>query len=186
MDLPLKNHSSRFSLTANILIGFVNHLLFFSHSEIHFKILYIHISSGLTYMGLCSKNQTTRASPDANKIHQENPGSKKGLPALNTSFLEGTQFSKNNFSQSNVVKDAQNENAREQSKRLWKIFLGEHLAQEKCKTNQPVLVRKTEITSDYGTKWKWKPRITSWFLGVWPYKTELLTRSEKYKHQVIS
>lgn len=71
---------------------------------------------------------------------------------MNTLFLEGTQFSKNNFSQSNVAKDAQNENAREQSKRLWKIFLGEHLAKEKCNTNQPVLVRKTEITSDYGTK----------------------------------
>lgn len=61
---------------------------------------------------------------------------------MNTSFLEGTQFSRNNFSQSNVVKDVQNDNAREQPKRLWKIFLGEHLAQEKCKTNQPLLVRK--------------------------------------------
>lgn len=103
------------------------------------------------------------------KQNSRNPWFKKRLPALNTSFLEGTQFSRNNFSQSNVVKDAQNGNVREQSKKLWEIFLGEHSAQEKCKTNQPLLVRKTEITSDYGTKWKWKPRITSWFLGVWPH-----------------
>lgn len=152
LDLPLKNRSSRFSLTANILTGFVNHLLFFSCSQIHFKILYtLHISSGLPYIGLCPKSNN-QGLTGCKQNSSGNPCSKKGLQALNTSFLEGTQFLRNNFSQSNVIKDAQNENAREQPKRLWKIFLGEHLAQEKCKTNQPLLVRKTEITSDYGTK----------------------------------
>ena len=97
-----------------------------------------------------------------------NPWLKKRLPALNTSFLEGTQFSRNNLSQSNVVKDTKWK-CQGEPKRLWNFFLMEHVAQEKCKTNQPLLLRKTEITSDYGTKWKWKPRITRWFMGVWPY-----------------
>lgn len=56
-----------------------------------------------------------------------NPWLKKRLPALNTSFLEGTQFSRNNLSQSNVVKDTQNENARENQKgsgtfSLWNMW----------------------------------------------------------------
>lgn len=60
------------------------------------------------------------------------------------SLLEGTPFSRNNFSQLNVLKDTQNEN--EKPKRLQKIFLGGTLAQEMCKTIQPLLMTKTEIT----------------------------------------
>lgn len=46
-----------FSLTANILIGSINHFLFFSYSQIHVKILNaLYISSGLTYIGLCKLN----------------------------------------------------------------------------------------------------------------------------------
>lgn len=65
-----------FSLTANILIGFINHFLFFSYSQNHIKILYtLYISSSLICIGLYLKSNNQSL---GYKIYQEIPHSKKG------------------------------------------------------------------------------------------------------------
>lgn len=112
----LKSPSSMFSLTVDILIRLVSHFLFSSRSQIPVKILYaLYISSDQTSIGLCSKSNTLMGCKQNNVPGI--PWFKKRLPSLN-SILHRTQFSRNNLSESNVVKDTQNENAKEQPKRL--------------------------------------------------------------------
>lgn len=65
---------------------------------------------------------------------------KKSLLPLIVFFLNGTQFSRDSFSRSNVA--GQTKGGCE------KIFLGEHLVQEKHKIILPLLVTRTEITSE--------------------------------------
>lgn len=79
----LKNPSSMFSLTVDILIRFISHFLFSTCSQIPVKILYaLYISSDLTCIGLCSKSNTLTGRKQNNSPGI--PWFKKRLPSLNS------------------------------------------------------------------------------------------------------
>lgn len=85
-------------------------------------------------------------------------------------------FPTDSFSRSNV--------ARQTKGGCEKIFLGEHLVQEKHKIVLPLLVTRTEITSE-GQDGNENLQLQGDFqeAGSQAVKPEFLTRREKYKHQ---
>ena len=131
-NLPfLKSLSSIFSLTANILLGFTNHFIFFLCSQIHVKIL---PPRPILVFGVCPKFSNQDLLGCKHNVCVIPWIIKKDRHLWIPSLLESTQFLRSNSSKSNTVKDTQNENAREQPKRLLHISLREYSAQEKYKT----------------------------------------------------